>query len=151
MSTKSLDELYEMLCKELDDIVDKGELSAGSLDVVDKIVHSMKNIGKIMEQQYEMDESREGGSYRGGSYEGGSNRSYRGGSYRRGGSYEGGSYARGGRGRYARRDNMGRYADDSFAEGKEEIMEMLADLMQSAPDERYKAKIKKFTQEMEQM
>lgn len=41
-------ELREMLCAELDKVAKKGELSAGSLDVVDKLTHSIKSIDTIM-------------------------------------------------------------------------------------------------------
>ena len=41
-------ELREMLVKELDKIQRKGELSAGSLDIVDKLTHSIKSIDTIM-------------------------------------------------------------------------------------------------------
>ncbi len=90
---KSLYELKEMLCYELDEIVKKGELSAGSLETVHKLTDTIKNIDKI-----EMLEE-EGGYSEEGSYEGG------------------GSYARGGRGRgrNAKRDNMGRYSRDGYS------------------------------------
>lgn len=44
-------ELKKMLCKELDEIVNKskGELSAGSLDAIDKLTHSIKSLLAIME------------------------------------------------------------------------------------------------------
>lgn len=42
------EELKEMLKKELKDIIKKGELSAGSLDTVDKLTHSLKSIETIM-------------------------------------------------------------------------------------------------------
>lgn len=41
-------ELRKMLERELEKITKKGELSAGSLDVVDKITHSIKSIDTIM-------------------------------------------------------------------------------------------------------
>lgn len=41
-------ELKKMLERELEKITKKGELSAGSLDVVDKITHSIKSIDTIM-------------------------------------------------------------------------------------------------------
>lgn len=88
-------DLKEMLCEELEKVVQQGELTPGSLDVVQKLTHSLKSIETIMAMEEEY--SNEGGSYRGmsrNSYRG----SYRGGSYG-GGSYRGGrsmSYARGG-------------------------------------------------------
>lgn len=41
-------ELKDMLCDELEKVTKKGELSAGSLDVVDKLTHSIKSIETIM-------------------------------------------------------------------------------------------------------
>lgn len=43
-----MEELKEMLCEELDKITKKGELSAGSLDVIDKLTHSIKSIATII-------------------------------------------------------------------------------------------------------
>lgn len=45
---KELYELREKLCDELMEYGDK-EMSAGSLDVVDKLAHAIKNIDKILE------------------------------------------------------------------------------------------------------
>ena len=143
-------ELKEKLMKELAEY-SKGELTTGSLEVIDKLAHAIKNICKVCENM-------EGSSYEGGSsygrqsYEGsrrsydgsydmsreGSNRSYD-------GSYDGESSFRRGRGRYARRDSMGRYA----AEGPELAME-LKELMQKAPEES-KQDFKRLIQRIEQM
>ena len=60
-------ELKEKLCKELKKYGSK-ELSAGSLDVVDKLAHAVKNLDKII-MAYE-DEDYSNRSYRG-SYDGG--------------------------------------------------------------------------------
>ena len=45
---KELYELREKLCDELKEYGDK-EMSAGSLDVIDKLAHAIKNIDKIMD------------------------------------------------------------------------------------------------------
>ena len=45
---EKMHELREMLCAELDKVAKRGELSAGSLDVVDKLTHSIKSIDTIM-------------------------------------------------------------------------------------------------------
>jgi hypothetical protein len=45
---QKMEELREMLCEELDKITKKGELSAGSLDVIDKLTHSIKSIDTII-------------------------------------------------------------------------------------------------------
>lgn len=87
--------LKDMLCEELEKITKKGELSAGSLDAVDKLTHSIKSIDTIiaMEEYSEDDGMPYEGSYaRGG----------------RGGN-RGNSYARG-----QKRDSMGRYSRNSY-------------------------------------
>lgn len=103
-----MEELKEMLCEELDKIASKGELTAGSLDTVQKLTHSLKSIETIMAMEGygdSYDDMSYEGSYR--SYEGGSNRSYERGGNRSGrgrdsmGRYTR-SYARGGRGRSRR-------------------------------------------------
>ena len=87
--------LKDMLCEELEKITKKGELSAGSLDAVDKLTHSIKSIDTIIAmEEYSEDDGM---------------------------SYEG-SYARGGRGgnrgnsnaRGQKRDSMGRYSRNSY-------------------------------------
>lgn len=82
-------DLKEMLCEELEEYGSKGKLDVGSLDVVDKLAHAIKNIDKILEYKEEGEYSRRGGM-----------------SYERGGDH---SYAR-------RRDAMGRYSrgDNDF-------------------------------------
>ena len=40
--------LKDMLCEELEQITRKGELTAGSLDTVDKLTHSIKSIETII-------------------------------------------------------------------------------------------------------
>ena len=42
-------DLKEMLCEELEEYGKKGELTAGSLETVDKLAHAIKNIDKIIE------------------------------------------------------------------------------------------------------
>lgn len=41
-------ELKDMLCEELEKIVEKGELTAGSLETIDKLTHSIKSVSTIM-------------------------------------------------------------------------------------------------------
>ena len=55
------EELKDMLCRELDKIAEEGELTAGSLDVVEKLTHSLKSLSTIMA----MEEYGDGYSYRG--------------------------------------------------------------------------------------
>lgn len=99
-------ELKEMLCDELEEIAEKGELTAGSLDSIDKLTHSIKSIATVMAMEdadYSYDNGNMGGmnSYRGGSYRGGSYAQRRNsrGQYSRRGSYRSGR-----RGGYSRDD-----------------------------------------------
>lgn len=138
-------ELKEMLCDELGKITKKGELSAGSLDAVDKLTHSIKSIDTIIA----MDEySEEEGSYEGGSYARG--RGGRGGN--RGRSNE--------RGRS--RDSMGRYSRGSYARGSyarggysrdeemEELKMGLQELLEDASSEEERKMIRKWLKQVEE-
>ena len=128
-------ELKEMLMNELKEYGKKGEMSAGTLEIVDKLSHAVKNLCKIIESYEEEEYSMAGESN----------------SYRRGGnSYRGGSYARG-RGRNARRDSMGRYSREGYSQAVDDMAQELRELMEDAPDERTKQEFKRFIQKIEQM
>lgn len=99
---KSMEDLREMLCEELHNITEQGEITSGSLEIIDKLTHSIKSIDTIMAME-EAGYSNERGISR---YDG---------SYGRGGYYDDGysrrgSYARG-RGNNTRRDSEGRYSN----------------------------------------
>lgn len=133
-------ELKEKLMKELEEYGRKGEMSTGSLEVVDKLAHSIKNLCKIIEAYEEEGEysTADGMSYA----RGGGGRSYRDGR-----SYEGGSsYARGGR----RRDSRGRYSSAGYSYGNEDMIEQLEGLMMDAP-ENIKSDIKRLISKVEGM
>lgn len=135
-------ELKDMLCEELEAYGKKGELTAGSLDIVDKLAHAIKNLHKIIEASEESGEySERGGSYRGGyaRAQGGNQGGGRGGQ-------GGGSYARQGRGGNARRDSMGRYSRD---DGKADMVMQLEEIMQDAPNQRIMKKIEQLIGEIE--
>lgn len=134
-------ELKEMLCKELEEYGSKGELTAGSLDVVDKLAHAIKNLDKIIEA-YEEEGYSNRGSYEGSyAYARGGNRG--GGRSNRGYSREGGSYAQ-------RRDSMGRYSRDGYSYN-DGMIEELKGLMEDAPDERTKQEFQSFIRKIESM
>lgn len=162
-------ELKEMLMKELEEYGRKGELTGGSLEVIDKLAHALKNIDKVIEAK-EMEEEEY--SMEGGSYERGGNSYARGGS---GGGGQGGggssrnSYARG-RGRNARRDSMGRYSSEgrerrysreggmnrysreggySRAEDMEDMVESIRSMMGDLPQE-VQRDAQKFVQKLEE-
>ena len=129
-------ELKEQLMKELEEYGKKGEMSTGSLEVVDKLAHTIKNLCKIIETaedegEYSMADGR---------------------SYRDGRMYDGNtmrSYARG-RGRNAKRDSMGRYSSAGYSYGNEDMVEQLESLMMDAP-ENIKSDIKRLISKVESM
>lgn len=132
------EEIKSMLCKELEQIVKKGELSAGSLETVDKILNSIKNAHKIiMYEEYEdSDYSRADGME---------------GNYSMRNRDSMGRYARrgqGGRNEYAYR---GRYSRGgySYDDGKEEKIDMLREVMNEANSEEEKRIINKLIRRME--
>ncbi len=145
-------ELKEMLCEELEMIVGKGELSHSSLDMVQKITSSIKNIDKI-----EMLEAQNGfgGSY-GGSY--GDDEGY---SERRRYSREGGNSSRGdlsyddGGDSYRRgRNQMGQYTSRAYRGysregGKERMISQLRSMMNTAENEKEKESIQKCIKSLE--
>lgn len=135
------EELKEMLCKELEEITRKGELTAGSLDTVDKLTHAIKSIDTIVA----MEEYSDDYSYRGSYDREGDGMS---GARRR--TYDGRSYARG---RNAKRDSMGRYSRDgySYDDAKDDMINNLHELMQDTHDERTKQEFKKFINKLESM
>lgn len=145
-------EVKEMLKSELNEIVKKGELSAGSLETIDKILNSIKNACKIiMYEEY----SEDGYSYADSDAD-----------------MSNYSYARG-RGRNARRDSMGRYSSDggysnarggrdgrggysrrggySYDDGeKEEKVEMLREMMNEVKTDEERRTLQKIIRKMEQ-
>lgn len=156
-------ELYELkdkLCEELEEYGSK-EMTAGSLEVIDKLAHAIKNLDKIIEAYEEEEYSSRGGMSGEGSYEGSYGGSYaRGGN--RGGSRAGGSMARGGRGssREGRGGRTGANQYGSYARGgysregysrNEGMIAELRELMMEAPDERSRKEFERFISKMEQM
>lgn len=128
-----IEKIKKMLCKELDEYAMKGKISGSDLDMIWKLTDTVKNLDKI-----EMLED-------GDSYDGYSEmREYP--------YMHGSSYARG-RGRYDKRDSMGRYSSDdrmiddysearidrrySRDDAKDHMMNKLGSMMEDAdPNER---------------
>lgn len=126
---KHLEELREILCRELEEIAGKGELTAGALDTVDKLTHTLKNLDKIM-----MGENGYSGA---GDW-------YAMGNYGRG-MYRDDRYDTSYRGR--KRDSMGRY---SRADAREDMAEKLRRMMDDAPDSRTREALEKALRSMEE-
>lgn len=134
-------ELKEMLMDEVKKIANKGELTAGSLETVDKLLNSIKNACKIiMYDEYEKDGYSQADADM-------SMSSY--------------AYARG-RGRNASRDSMGRYSSEggysnrtysrrggySYAD-KDEKVEMLREMMQEVGTDEERRALQKIIRKME--
>ena len=133
-------DLCEIVTDELGETKDKlkgGKMSAGDLEVIDKLAHTAKSLktiiamedGEYSEQGGGRSGARGGRGGRGRSREGRrSNESYE--------SYEGGmSNAR-------RRDSMGRYSRDGF-------MDKLMEMRETAPNEKSRRAIEKMIDELE--
>lgn len=131
-------ELKETLCRELEEYGKKGEITAGSLEMVDKLAHTVKNLGKIIEMY---DEDGQDGSY--GYY-------YADGNTGGGSMARGGSYARGGR-RGSRRGGANQYGsyDMGGYSRNDDMTSQLHELMDMMPDERLKSKVRNVISRME--
>lgn len=145
---EDLEEMCEVLADELNKTNEKleksgGQMSAGDLEYVNKLTHSIKSIKTTMAM---IEAEDDGYSNNDMSYEDG--RSYRN-SYNRGGSYRGSSYARG-RGSNARRDSRGRYSSRGYSMDEGMVAE-LHELMEDAPDEKTRMEFQKFIRKIEQM
>lgn len=147
---EELKELCERISKEIADANEKlrqqDSMNGGDIEYLDKLTHTLKSIKTTMAMM-----DAEGGEYsrgyRDGQYNGGygDGDNYGRDSYGRdsyGGDGYGRRYEARGRGRYARRDSMGRYADGG------DMAQQLESLMESAPDERTRQEIQKIVQKM---
>lgn len=124
-------DLKEKMCRELEEIARKPEMSAGDLEAIHKLTDTIKNIDKI-----EMLEE-DGGYSRAGDWEADMR-----GTYGRGSSYRG-----------RKRDSMGRYSRDgrmySRGDAKEHMMEQMEMLMDQAGSEREREAIRRCMGQLE--
>ena len=120
-------ELKEKLMRELEDYSENGKFSKEDVEAIKYITSAIDHICNIMEdadeEEYSGDMMRMGG-----------------GRDRRGNR----SYARG-RGGNARRDSRGRYSSEGYSYGFKADLE---ELMQDAPNERVKMKLREVMQEV---
>lgn len=148
---KHLEKLREALCEELDKFAKSGDITVNSLEKIHKLTDTIKNIDKIM-----VLEESEGYS------------EARGRTYMRGSSYDDDvMYSeRRGRGRYAKRDSMGRYSSDgdsydgdeyserrgrgySRDEATDWMMTRLGEMMSETDDPKQRDTLKKCMRELE--
>lgn len=140
---EELYKLKETLMHELEEYARK-DMSAGSLEIIDKLAHAIKNICKIIEA-YEDEEGYSGdmGAYR---------NAYtyaRGGRYSREGGSRTGSYARG---RNTRRDSMGRYSSEMGYSRTSDVGGLVEDIREMMPElpEEIKRDAQKFVMKLEE-
>lgn len=136
----NLEELCEAVERDLEESNEKiraagGKLSAGDVEYVDKLTHTLKSI-KTTLAMLEYDDE-DGYSQRGGM------------SYARdgrGGMRGGSSYARGRMN--ARRDSRGRYSREGGYSYAEDFHGMLEEAMMAAPNEQTREKLRRMMNEM---
>lgn len=121
--------IKKMLCKELEEYGEKKSLSSADVEMIHKLTDTVKNLDKISLLEQGDDGYSETYPY----YIGGS------------------SYANRGRGRYAKRDRMGRYSSDdgmhedysearmdrrySRDDAKDHLLDKMGEMMSSADEE----------------
>lgn len=139
---KALHNLKEMLCRELEELAEKENLSMGDLDLAHKLTDTIKNIDKIVMLEEEKGYSRAGGwEARGtyGRYNDGGN-SYAG----RGEHYVQGHYSRDGQGG----GYSGRDGGEGYSRGSEGMMEELERLKQRATHQSEREMIQRMMDDM---
>lgn len=139
MNMKTLDDLRESLCAELDKIAREKTINATNLEHVYKLTDSIKNIYKI--EMLENGGYSEAGEYSAnGSY--GSESSYA----NRGQHYVRGHYSRDG-GYSGRRESRGRYSSDDARSG---MIEHLRDMMDDADNDKDREAIRRCLKQIEE-
>lgn len=129
-------ELKEKLMRELEDYSENGKFSKEDVEAIKYITSAIDHICNIME---DADEEGYSGGMGGYAYADGGRGGNRG-----GGGRSNRSYARG-RGGNARRDSRGRYSSEGYSY---EFKADLEELMQDAPNERVKMKLREVMQEV---
>lgn len=128
-----LHELCEIVSREIGEANEKiqsagGKLTAGDVDYIDKLTHTLKSVKAVIAMMDDEGYSGDDGmAYRGRSY---GDRMYRGRSYAR------------------RRDGMGRYSGRYSRDGN--LVDQLHALMQDAPNEQIKREMQRLAEKVEQ-
>lgn len=122
---KSIHDLREMLCEELENVTaQRGSLSTDKLKVIDMLTHSIKSIDTIIAME-------DAGYSRDRSYH------YTDGNYARNSYDDGNSYAR-------NRDSRGRYSRDDG----DHLMHRLEEMLHESGSEKERDMIKRFMEQM---
>lgn len=121
MESRDYEKLERMLCEELEKIIEKDDVSLSTLDMIDKLTHSIKSIKRILSEDDDGGYSQNGIYTMRGEYNG----------YDRDSSY-----------RRRKRDRMGRYSRDGYNDHENTISE-LEDLQRDVKDEKERDIIRK--------
>ena len=149
---RTLHELCEVISRELEDVIQKirsagGSMSAGDLELVDKLTHALKSIKTTMAMMESEDEGGYSGHYMMPRYAYNDGRSYTDGMGRSDGY---GGMSRAGR-MNARRDSMGRYSRNySYADGIEGILDEMRGMMDQLTEEK-RREVQRFVDKMDRM
>lgn len=116
---KSTDKIMEMLCSELEDIAEKGQLSAGDLETLHKLIVTKEKLLRIEELEENLGYSQDGGWRAEGTYSryGNKMNADNGNSYSKGRYYNRSHSYSGGRSRY------------SMSEGSDMMMKAMQDMI----------------------
>lgn len=132
MSMKSMEDLREKICDELEELAEKvsreNKISMADLEKIGELVDIKKNLLKVEKLEDEVGYSQDGGWETHGRF---------------GNSYRG-----------RKRDSMGRYsrAKDGYSrDGGEELMEHVEMMMESAETPEQREMIKRFKKQLEQL
>lgn len=148
---RTLHELCEVISRELEDVSQKirsagGSMSAGDLELVDKLTHALKSIKTTMAMMESEDEGGYSGHYMMPRYAYNDGRSYA-----RRNSYAGDGY--GGMSSAGRRtrDSMGRYSGNySYADDMSGLLDEMRGMMDSLPEEK-RREVQRFVDKMDRM
>lgn len=133
---KKLYELKEKLMRELEELSMQDTMNMSTLDTIDKLSHTIKNLCKIIEDA-------EGGSYSRAYSRGYSQMDYPEASY----GMMPYSYDDRGRGTQAQRDSMGRYSSRGYS--RNGMADNIRSLMAEAPDERTRQDLQRIMDRMD--
>lgn len=143
MDKRAMYDLKDMLCKELDELAKKRDITPSSLEMIHKLTDTIKNIDKILM----LEDEEDGYSERGRRRDSTGRYSRDGGGYSQGGDWEarghfggghaydegGGSYAN--RGKHYVRGHYSRDGGYSREDGKDHMLHELGEMMEGADPE----------------
>ena len=145
----NIESLKEKLCRELDEYASRGKMDINTMQIIDTIAHTVRNLNKILEHEEEKEGYSQGprvhGNY---SFAGSNNNNYNNGYDPVWGYDNGYNYANRNMGNWRMNDysTAGRYST-----GNEMMIQQLHDLMNQTHDEKTRREFQSFIERMERM